>query len=236
MTIEDVLKQLFPLGHDVSFSEALVAGTGRTEEGDVAVIGTRDRAEIGIDLAFRMADEVLRVVRAHPGRPILLPVDTAGQKMSRRDETLCLNAYIAHLAKCLGVARRSGHRIIGLVYAEAVSAGFLSTCLLADACYALPGAQVRVMNLSAMARVTKIPLERLESLSNTSAVFAPGVANYVAMGAVRDIWNGDLAEHLLAALREQGDPQTDRRRVDGEARGGRLLARSVAERARFDAA
>jgi len=236
MTIENLLQQLFPLGHDVSFAGVLFSGTGRAGEADVAVIGTRDRAAIGIDLAFRMAGEVLRVVREHPGRPILLLVDTSGQKMSRRDETLCLNAYIAHLAKCLDLARRNGHRIIGLVYAEAVSAGFLSTSLLADACYALPEAQVRVMNLPAMARVTKIPLERLESLSGTSAVFAPGVANYVAMGAVRGIWDGDLAGHLLAALRERDDPRTDRRRADGEARGGRMLARSVADRVRFDAA
>ena len=236
MTIESLLDQLFPLGHDVSFAGALFSGTGHTGEVDISVIGTRDRAAIGIDLAFQMAGEVLRVVRGHPGRPIFLLVDTSGQKMSRRDETLCLNAYIAHLAKCLDVARRNGHRIIGLVYAEAVSAGFLSTSLLADACYALPEAQVRVMNLPAMARVTKIPLERLESLSDTSAVFAPGVANYVAMGAVRGIWDDDLAGHLLAALRESDDPRTDRRRADGEARGGRILARSVADRVRFDAA
>ena len=30
------------------------------------------------------------------------------------------------------------------------------------------------MNLPAMARVTKIPLDRLQELSKTSAVFAPG--------------------------------------------------------------
>lgn len=236
MNVEDLLKQLFPRGHDIKFDGSFFSGTGSVDDGEIAVIGTRDRAAIGVDLAFQLAGEVLRVVEEHPGRAILLLVDTAGQKMSRRDEILCLNAYIAHLAKCIEVARRSGHRIIGLIYAEAVSAGFLSTSLLAGACYALPDAQVRVMNLPAMARVTKIPLERLEELSRTSAVFAPGVANYVAMGAVRGIWDGDLADHLLAALRESEDTGMDRRRMDGETRGGRLLARRVAERVRFDAA
>ena len=117
----------------------------------------------------------LRIVRDHPGRPILLLVDTQGQRLSRRDELLGINGYMAHLAKCLQLARNRGHKIIGLVYSEAVSGGFLASSLLADRCYALPEAQVRVMNLPAMSRITKIPLERLEELSKSSPVFAPGV-------------------------------------------------------------
>ncbi|WP_435170176.1 biotin-independent malonate decarboxylase subunit gamma [Falsirhodobacter sp. 1013] len=232
MTPENLLSHLFPNGHDVTFDGEYFAGPA----GEVSVIGTRDRAAIGAALSFRMAGEVLRICREHPGRPILLLVDTLGQKMSRRDETICLNAYIAHLAKCLDVARRRGHRIIGLVYGEAVSAGFLSSSMLADACYALPGAEVKVMNLPAMSRVTKIPLERLEELSTTSAVFAPGVANYIAMGAVRGVWEGDLARCLQDALADHDDPDTDRRREDGEARGGRTLARRVSAHVRGDAA
>ena len=141
---------------------------------------------------------------------------------------------MAHLAKCLELARRSGHRTLGLVYGEAVSGGFLATSLLADVCYALPEAEIRVMNLPAMARVTKIPLERLQELSTTSAVFAPGVENYHRMGAIRALWDGDLSAHLAAALAEP--EEGDRRRQDGEARGGRTLARTVADRVRRDAA
>lgn len=230
MKIDDLLPQLFPNGHDIAFDGDYFAGPA----GDVAVIGTRDRAAIGAALSHRMAGEVLRICRDHPGRPILLLVDTLGQKMSRRDETICLNAYIAHLAKCLDHARGRGHRIIGLVYGEAVSAGFLSSSMLADACYALPEAEVKVMNLPAMSRVTKIPLERLEELSQSSAVFAPGVENYIAMGAVRGIWEGDLAACLEKALAE--DPRPDTRRTLGEQRGGRTLARRVSADVRGDAA
>ncbi|MDH2327688.1 biotin-independent malonate decarboxylase subunit gamma [Cereibacter sp. SYSU M97828] len=230
MKIHDLLPQLFPHGHDIAFDGEYFAGSA----GDVSVIGTCDRAAIGAALSHRMAGEVLRICRDHPGRPILLLVDTLGQKMSRRDETICLNAYIAHLAKCLDHARGRGHKTIGLVYGEAVSAGFLSSSMLADACYALPEAEVKVMNLPAMSRVTKIPLERLEELSRTSAVFAPGVANYIAMGAVRGIWEGDLAACLKAALAE--DPGPDTRRALGEQRGGRTLARRVSADVRGDAA
>jgi malonate decarboxylase gamma subunit len=53
------------------------------------------------------------------------------------------------------------------------------------------------------------------------------------MGAIEEIWEGDLEAHLDASLRM---PSTrERRRVLGENRGGRLLARSVAERVRSDA-
>src|SRR4029450_4197124 len=99
-------------------------------------------------------------------------------------ELLGINGYLGHLAQCLEVARQRGARLVSLVDGEAVSGGVLSFGLVAGGVFALPEAQVRVMNLKAMARVTKQPLERLEALSRTSPVFAPGVANYAAMGAV----------------------------------------------------
>ncbi|PZP83221.1 MAG: biotin-independent malonate decarboxylase subunit gamma, partial [Stenotrophomonas maltophilia] len=47
-----------------------------------------------------------------------------------------------------------------------------------------------------------------------------------AMGAVDSIWSGDLAAHLLLALRTPTDG--DRRAVQGAERGGRMLAARVA--------
>src|SRR3954452_9825862 len=234
MDAKTLLNRLFPEGSSVAFEGNFFSGAGLNAGRDVHIIGTIDAAPIGVELAHRMVGEILRVVRDHPGRPILLAVDTSGQRLSRRDELLGVNGYMAHLAKCLELARRRGHRIVGLVYAEAVSGGFLASSLMADACYALPEAEIRVMNLPAMARITKIPLERLQDLSRTSPVFAPGVENYRRMGAIRGLWEGDLARHLADAL---ATPEAgDRRRVDGEARSGRLLARPVAERVRHDAA
>lgn len=225
-----LLDRLFPAGHHVTFDGPFGAGTGQSAAGPVAVIGLADGALIGVELAHRLAGAVLEVVRHHPGRPLLLLVDTAGQRPSRRDELLGINGYLAHLAECLELARRSGHRVLGLVYAQAVSGGFLATGLLADACYALPGTEVRVMNLPAMARITKVPLERLEGLAKSSPVFAPGVDNYVRMGAIEGLWEGDLAAALVRAL--AAPAAGDLRRERGEARGGRLLARGVAERVR----
>jgi malonate decarboxylase gamma subunit len=47
--------------------------------------------------------------------------------------------------------------VLGLVYDQALSGGFITSGLIADACDALPEAEIRVMRIPAMARVTKLP-------------------------------------------------------------------------------
>jgi malonate decarboxylase gamma subunit len=233
--VKDLADRLFPDGHSITFEDEFFYGSASLQQREISIIGTLERALIGVDLALRIANRIVTVMRDFPGSPILLLIDTAGQKMSRRDELLGLNGYIAHVAKCLEVARRRGHKILGLVSGEAVSAGFLSTSMLADACYALPGAEVRVMNLKAMSRVTKIPVERLEILSERSPVFAPGISNYYAMGAIAETWDGDLSKALAEAL-DVDFASTDRRRQYGEERHGRSLAKIVSDRVRHDPA
>jgi malonate decarboxylase gamma subunit len=228
MKLPALLDQLFPLGHTIKVEDQVVRGSAKTAASDVTVIGTTDHAEVGVEHALRLAEAVLESTRNHPSRPIVMLVDTAGQRLSRRDELLGINGYLAHLAQCLEIARRRGARLISLVYAEAVSGGFLSFGLMADEIFALPDAQVRVMNLTAMARITKQPLERLEALSRTSPVFAPGVENYAAMGVVTAVWNDKLAERLVLALSDSSTG--DVRRCLGKERGNRKLADEVANR------
>jgi malonate decarboxylase gamma subunit len=135
---------------------------------------------------------------------------------------------MAHLGMAIDLARRRGHRVLGLVYDQALSGGFITSGLIADACDALPEAEIRVMRIPAMARVTKLPEAMLTALSQANPVFAPGVANYVAMGGVRTLWQGDLQAALRGALAQA--PVDDRRAADGRARGGRLLAAEVVQR------
>lgn len=226
MELTPLLDALFPLGHAVTRDDDVLGGTATTAAGEVTVIGTANKLEVGVDHALALAATVLASTRAHPQRPIVMLVDTAGQRLARRDEMLGINSYFAHLARTLDLARRRGAPLVSLVYGESVSGGFLSFGLMADRIFALPEAQVRVMDLRAMARVTKQPLEKLQALSQSSPVFAPGVENYVRMGAVEAVWEGDLAQALVDALLAPvtGDP----RRARGAERGGRLLARHVA--------
>ena len=230
MDAHTLLDRLFPTGHAVASEDTYFHGSGTCRGATVVVLGTSEEVEIGVELALAMARDVLDVIKTAPRRPILLLVATSGQRLSRRDEMLGIHAYLAHLAKTIDLAKRRGHPVVSLVWSRAVSGGFLSTGLLADLCFALPEAEIGVMNLPAMSRITQIPLERLESLSLTSPVFAPGVENYLRMGAIEAIWQGDLEAHLDAAFRLPSD--RERRRALGEVRGGRQLARSVAERVR----
>ena len=130
---------------------------------------------------------------------------------------------MAHLGCCIDLARRRGHRVIGLVYDQALSGGFITSGLIADACYALPEAEIRVMRIPAMARVTKLSEELLTELSRANPVFAPGVGNYVRMGGVRALWEGDLAGRA-ARRRWPTRRADDRARRDG-ARARRPPAR-----------
>ena len=219
-----VADALFPLGHAITVQADVLTGEAQAGE-TVAVIGTTNHAPIGIEIALAQARAVLDVVRKHPGRAIVLLVDTQGQRLRHRDEMLGINSYMAHLGKCVELARQRGHRIIGLVYDQALSGGFITSGLMADACYALPQATIRVMGLPAMARITKVPEERLTALAASNPVFAPGPENYVRMGGLQQIWEGDLAAALEQAL--VASPAGDARAVLGYARGGRLLAQRV---------
>jgi malonate decarboxylase gamma subunit len=230
MNWQTVADALFPQGHRIVERNNFLSGEAQVGGQTVTVIGTTAHTPIGVEIALAQATAILDTVRQHPGRPIVIMVDTEGQRLRRRDEMLGINSYMAHLGKCVELARRRGHRIVGLVYDQALSGGFITSGLIADACYALPDATIRVMGLPAMARITKVALERLEQLAEDNPVFAPGAENYRRMGGVADIWHGDLAVALEQAIAQAGPD--DRRAELGLARGGRKLSFRVAQAVR----
>lgn len=241
-SVHALLDTLFPEGHAVQAHGQRLAGSATLDGQTIAVLGTCEAAAIGHQIALGLAQNLLDVVEQHPGRPILLLVDTRGQALSRAEELLCLNGSLAHLARCVDLARRQGHPTVSLVTGEAVSGGFLSFGLMAQRAAALAQAQVRVMDLKAMARVTKIPHERLETLAANVPTFAPGAENYLRMGALAEIWDTPSPQalaQLLAQARSAGEGKgkgkgegetaanTDARSALGAARGGRRLAEAT---------
>ncbi|MEO8755754.1 MAG: biotin-independent malonate decarboxylase subunit gamma [Casimicrobiaceae bacterium] len=227
MRIAAVLDALFPGGHEVRVDGPFVHGQARTKGvGAVAVVGTADAVAVDAALALALAEQILAALSGPP-RPLVFLVDTSGQALKRHEELIGLNAYLAHVAACVDLARRSGFPSLSLVYGEAVSGGYLSLGLMADRAYALAEAQIRVMDLKAMARITRIPHEQLVALAAQSPVFAPGAASYVRMGAIAEIWHEPSAALLDAALaqlvRDARTPQGDHRRASGYSRGGRML-------------
>lgn len=222
-----VVDRLFPAGHTIRCAGRILTGEARSSGQTVAVVGTAGHALIGFEIALALAGEVLRVIQEGRTRPLVILVDTQGHRLSLRDEVLGLSSFMAHLAKCIGLARSRGHRTVGLVYDQAVSAGFFVTGLLAETCHALPGTRIQVMNLRAMARVMRLPEARLVALARSHPVFAPGVENFARMGTIESIWERDLAVHLADALQTTVPP--DHRSALGLARGGRQLAHPVAQ-------
>lgn len=232
MDVRALADTLFPLGHDIEVDGPFVRGTARTRAADVVeVVGTADAVAVDASLALAIADRILGALQGPP-RPFVFLVDTSGQALLRHEELIGLNAYLAHVAQCVDVARRSGFPSLSLVYGEAVSGGYLSLGLMADRAYALGKAQIRVMHLAAMARVTRLPLEELQRLAKESPVFAPGAENYARMGALAAIWpepSSALVEDALAELLRDAGSRADARIAAGRERGGRVLAEPTAD-------
>lgn len=232
MTLDEVLKSLFPSGHDVAISkDGWITGHGKRRGGEpIAVIGVANGVPLSTAGVLPLAAHVLGVVEKGGNTPILVLVDTEGQLMARREEMIGLNEYLAHLAKCLLLASQQGHRTIGLEYGRASAGAFLATALATDSLVGLPGAEPVVMDLPSMARVTKLPEDKLKELSKTTPVFAPGLDHLAQTGAVAEIWDPKqpLDEQLEATLEKA--EQKDVRDQLGAERKGRPVAAKVAQR------
>src|SRR3984957_3729365 len=108
--------------------------------------------------------------------------------MSRHEEMLGLYEYLSPPAKCLLLSTQEGHRTIWVEYCKAAAGSFLATELAAETLIGLPGAEPAVKDLPSMARVTKLPLDRLTELAKTTTVLAPGLDHMARPGAFASIW------------------------------------------------
>ena len=232
MTLDEVLRSLFPTGHRVSVSKSgWITGSARCKNGGpLSVIGVANGVALGTAGVLPLAEQVLRVIAEGGDMPILVLVDTQGQLMARRDEMRGLNEYLGHLAKCLLLASHLGHRTIGLEYGKAAAGAFLATALATDVLVGLPGAEPAVMDMPSISRVTKLPEARLLELAETTPVFAPGLDHMEFVGAVAAVWDpmkpldGQL-EHTLSTASPH-----DVRDVLGAKRKGRPMAAAIAKR------
>jgi len=231
MTLADILTSLFPMGHVAEERDGLIFGRGTLPGGDpIQILGVVDQTALGVEGALALAGRVLEIAASADSDPILVVIDSASQRMSRRDELLGLSEYLAHLAKALLLAETSGHRTIGLLYGGSAAGAFIATALSTGMLAALPGAHPAVMDLASMARVTKLPIEVLTAKAETTPVFAPGLDNLAKTGAIHAIWDparplSDQLAELLAS--PAGD---DCRAQLGLDRGGRPKAAAISAR------
>ena len=217
-------------------ADGLVSGYGPFRAGRLAVIGIDGNTALGIEGACTLSRHVLDVVRQRGDTPILVAIDSDSQRMSRRDELLGLNEYLAHLAKCLLLADASGHPTVGLVYGHTAAGAFIATALATRVLVGLPGAHPSVMDLPSVARVTKLPLDKLEAMAKDTPVFAPGLDNMVQTGAVQAVLDPTqpLGPQIEAVI--DGMPAGDTRDALGRERAGRPVAQEIAALVVRDAA
>src|SRR6202162_2838761 len=221
MTLDEILSSLFPRDHDVSQRDrGLIRGSGALQgDGRVQVLGVVDRTPIGVEEALQLSEWVI--------------VDSGSQRMSKRDELLGLNEYLAHLAKALIYADLQGHATVGLLFGHTAAGAFIATALATRTLVALPGAQPEVMELPSMSRVTKLQIEILMEKAKSTPVFAPGLENLARTGAVCAKWDDkrSLADQLHMLLKERGEHR-DQRDALGKRRNGRPKAADIQERVR----
>jgi len=231
MTLDEILASLFPDGHNVEVGEAILTGGARfPQTGQIHVLGIHGKNFLGIDDACALARRAVDILASGDRQPILLLIDSASQRMTRRDELLGLNEYLAHLAKTLILAGIRGHRVIALLYGGSAAGAFIATALAADTLVALPGAHPEVMDLPSMARVTKLPIAVLEEKAKATPIFAPGLDNLAQTGAVLETWSPDrpLDEQLHDALAKPAAAAN--RDTLGAERQGRPKAAAIAAR------
>jgi malonate decarboxylase gamma subunit len=231
MSLDEILASLLPAGRRVEIGAAILAGHASVPGiGKVHVLGIHGRNYLGVDDACALSRQVVEILESGDREPILLLIDSASQRMSRRDELLGLNDYLAHLAKSLILASQRGHRVIALLYGGSAAGAFIATALAADTLVALPGAHPEVMDLPSMARVTKLPIALLEEKAKATPIFAPGLDNLAQTGAVLETWSPDqpLDEQLRALLAKP--PAALGRDILGAERQGRPKAAAIAGR------
>ena len=232
MTLDNILASLLPNGHDVVLERGLISGRGPLPDGgSMAVIGVDGRTPVGVEEAVLLSGHVLEIIKSGGNEPILVLIDSDSQRMSKRDELLGLNEFLAHLAKCLMLADKLGHRTVGVLYGHTAAGAFIATALATQTLVALPGASPAVMDLPSMSRVTKLSIEVLQEKAKSTSVFAPGLDNLAQTGAVAITLDPDSSlAHQLKSVLSQPVERDDVRDKLGKERKGRPKAADIAER------
>lgn len=229
ISLKDLMKHIFKT--DVPFEEksSVIYGQAQLEHQPIHILGVKESTFLGASQALIMAEKIIDILESRSKAPVLLLVDVAGQKLTMRDEWLGMHQYFGHLLESLECLRKHGNRLISLVYNQALGGGFIAYGLMADTILALPDAELAVMWLEGIAKITKIELSRLQDLSKMLPVFAPGVNNFYALGGLHDIVPlSKLAEKIIAAAQETA--LKDKRAFLGKKRGGRKIAYNLIDK------
>lgn len=226
---QDLLNILFA-SNNITLKNNVITGNAQFNNKDFAVVGVVNEAQLDNQMSCQIAKFILEQIQKSPNTDFIIIIDSGGQMTTRHAELIGLNRYLAHVAKVIHVSRNMGNRFFGLVSGKALGGAFIATALNCEKLYALGSAEIAVMWLEAMSRVTKIPLEKLQELSKTSAIFAPGAENFVKLGVVEKILDPkDFMPQVLIDLQDK-NIDINHWRKNGLSRNGRTLSAPVLEK------
>lgn len=229
-TVRPLLAKLFGTSaRGLSTDQSIITGYAAVAGTPVCVIGTGDGVYIDNAAALRLASHVIDCMDRHPRMPIVMLVDSAGQKPNRVAEMLGLASCFGHLLTCLEVARRKRHKLITIATGKAIGGAFICYGMFADRIYALDSAS-GLMPVEAMSAVTKIPVPVLRKLSKTMPSLEFGAHPFALLGGVQEVWpaKGDVQARLAKAI-ATASPEDNRAEL-GKKRGGRKLALDIRKR------
>jgi malonate decarboxylase gamma subunit len=193
--------------HQSEIGPGAVIGTGKLKGRTVTVIANDAKVFnprfpvvysgiIGMEEAYKMAIAVYKTIEADRGkpasekRPLILLVDSPGNGPGKQEEIFGMNKATGSYQLALTEARQEGHPVIAMIIGRAISGAFLCHGLQADHILTLSkehGTMIHVMPLSSIARITKMDIETLQSLSETNPVFASGADFFYKLGGVEEI-------------------------------------------------
>ncbi|STX29759.1 malonate decarboxylase subunit gamma [Legionella beliardensis] len=223
ITLNELLSSVFS-SHQTEVKNNIIFGSGLINNNRYNIIGTIEDTVFGVDESLEMATQVLNLVQQNNHDPIILLADVVGQKLAVRDEWLGMYAYFAHLLKCLHLARKQGNKIMSIIYNQAIGGSFIAFGMMADRIIALKNTELAVMWLEGMAKVTKLDIDMLRSISETSPVFAPGVENFKKLGGIHEVLSLEQVSQYIEQVIKEPSIVIDNRAQLGKQYGGRTMA------------
>ncbi len=224
MTTLELLTTMFGSKLELEQTNNILTGYADYKECKFALLGVINHAMLDNQMALDLADFILWQIKSKTVTNLLIILDTGGQQVTHNAELLGINRYFAHLIKTLHYAKLNGMTINALISGGALGGAFIATALNATKIYALKEAQIAVMWLEAMAKITKIPLTTLQELGQASCIFAPGVENFYKLGVLEKIVTiEEFMPELMGNLNTKIPNWFDQ----GYERGGRQYASSI---------
>jgi len=110
-----------------------------------AFIGVLGGGAVGAEACWQVADALLDLHRSRPTSPVVLLLDASGHACTRRDETLLLSAYLAHLSLAAGWLAQQGHDVSAWLPGAAAGAVYVAFAAPARRVLALRNSRIRIL-------------------------------------------------------------------------------------------